>query len=198
MNNVLDLVKAGEYIKAIKLHREQTGLGLKESKKHIDELRMQQSLSYNDIDKMKDHIQGMYFIDEKQRNFILDLVEEAYYLGEDNGDTTGYNRSLNENEGTADYDEDDVYERAYDEGWQEGRSEGHEDGQREGYEQGMEEKSEQSYNDGVEDGKNEGYEDGKNEGYEEGYDIGKLEGYEGGHQTGLEQGRAEERFERSG
>ena len=36
MNNVLDLVKAGEYIKAIKLHREQTGLGLKEAKELVE------------------------------------------------------------------------------------------------------------------------------------------------------------------
>ena len=37
MGNVIDLVKAGEYIQAIKLHREITGKGLKECKGYVDE-----------------------------------------------------------------------------------------------------------------------------------------------------------------
>ena len=39
---VLELVRAGKQIEAVKVHREETGLGLKESKDAIDELFEQQ------------------------------------------------------------------------------------------------------------------------------------------------------------
>jgi len=165
--NVIDYVKAGQYIQAIKQHREETGLGLKESKEYVDKLRTNLSfkmLKSKDIDEMKQHISETFTVGKDQREFLLDLVEEAYFLGEDSGEQTGYHKALSENH----YDDSDgreemVAEEAYDEGWSEGRQEG----LNEGYESG--------------------YEEGREEGYDSGYEEGKMYGYD----SGYEKGRAE-------
>ncbi len=174
--NIIDLVKAGQYLQAIKLHREQTGMGLKESKEQIDNLRAGielKALKCTDIDEMKEKIQNIHLIGGAQKDFLLDMVEEAYFLGEDAGEQTGYHKALAENNFTADDDEREamISEEAYDEGWSSGQHDGYE----EGYERGEEK----------------GYESGHNDGRVEGYNEGKLEGHESGLQNGLEQGRAE-------
>jgi len=161
--NVIDYVKAGQYIQAIKQHREETGLGLKESKEYVDKLRTNLSfkmLKSKDIDEMKQHISETFTVGKDQREFLLDLVEEAYFLGEDAGEQTGYHKALTENHmDDSDGREEMVAEEAYDEGWSEGRHEG----QEEGYQQGQEE------------GYESGYADGKTTGYDEGYDEAKAE-----------------------
>lgn len=179
VENVLDLVKEGQYISAIKMYREIKGVSLSEAKEYVDKLRFGQEiklLKSNSIDQMKDRISKMYMIDENQKNFLLDLTEEAYFLGEDTGEQTGYHKAITDNDFGVDSERDDqVAEEAYDEGWSEGHNQGMEEGHERGEERGYES----------------GYNDGKEEGYDEGYNEGKVEGHESGHQSGLEEGRAE-------
>lgn len=203
MTNVMELIKSGEYIQAIKMHREQTGLGLKESKEYVDQLKINLDsnvLKSSSIDEMKDKIEQMISIDSNQKNFLLDLVEEAYYIGEDSGDMTGYARSLEENN-TSDYDDEESLENAYNEGREDGVSEGY----RDGFDEGKQESYDNGYNEGYDEGqresKQQSYDEGYNEGCSEGYDEAKLELndsklelYDEGYQAGLKQGM--EQFER--
>lgn len=195
--NVMDYIKSGEYIQAIKRHREITGLGLKESKEHVDNLRWIEeikALKSKNIDEMRDKISGVYILNDSQKEFVLDLIDEAFYLGEDSGHTTGYMRSMEENVSARDRSDDmeQIEEDAYNNGYSDGREEGRD----EGYESAMEDQNEQSYDEGWKEGQIDGLSEGKEMGYTEGYEEGKLEGYESGHQSGLEQGRSEEQFER--
>jgi len=155
MRNVIDFIKAGEYIQAIKLHREITGLGLKESKEAIDKLRFETEikvLKSTSIDDMRNKIRlGLHIFSDHQHDFLLDLVDEAFYLGEDSGQSTGYMKALEEN--TTRRDGDDDCEDAYNEGYENGREEGYMDGQDRGYE----------------DGHRDGYSEGKDEGFDDGY-----------------------------
>ena len=189
--NVIDFIKAGKYIEAIKRHRELTGLGLKESKEHVDNLRWIQemkALKSKNIDEMRDKISGVYILNESQKEFVLDLIDEAFYLGEDSGHTTGYATSMEENISRSEQDDDDmerIEEDAYNNGWSDGRDEG----RREGYEEGAEESREEAYD--------EGYEEGRNYGFQKGQEEGRIEGHESGFQAGLEEGRTEDQFERN-
>jgi len=195
--SVMDFIEAGQFIQAIKRHRELTGLGLKESKEYVDNLRFateMKVLKCKSIDEMKDKINRMLQMDSYQKEFILDIIDESFYLGEDSGHMTGYAKSMEENAISPDVSEDmaAIEEDAYNNGFEDGRSEG----QNEGYENAMDEVNEQSYDDGWKDGQIDGLGEGKDIGYNEGYEEGKLEGYEGGLQTGLEQGRSEGQNER--
>lgn len=182
VGNVIDLIKAGEYIQAIKLRREETGEGLKEAKEYVDNIRFGielKVLKCKSIDEMRTRVNEMRNIQGNQREFLLDVIDEAYYLGEDSGHSTGYATSLEENTGRRSDEDEEWEEEIYSNGYSDGRQEGMD----EGYETGINEGSEQSYN--------EGFDEGKAEGYRTGLVEGRVEGYENGHQTGLEQGRAE-------
>lgn len=174
--NVMDLIKSGEIIQAIKLHREETGIGLLDAKNYVYQLREKnemKALKSNNIDEMKENIYGMASIDDNQKNFILDLIEESFYLGEDNGHQNGYNQALEEN----DYDEDgeeQIFQDGYDNGFESGREDGKQEGYEEGHETGYDEGHENGYEDGKSDGYNSGYEDGKEEGYEDGKEEGSI------------------------
>jgi len=156
MTSVMDYVKAGEIIKAIKLYRELTGLGLKESKEYVDSLRFANELKVlkcQSIDEMRDKIRRVRVFTDDQHEFLLDLIDESFYLGEDSGHTMGYMKALEENDTTSRDDWADDNEEAYNEGYENGREEGYSDGQQRGWE----------------DGHRDGYEEGKNEGFDEGY-----------------------------
>lgn len=162
MNSVMDYVKAGEIIKAIKLHRELTGLGLKESKEYVDSLRFANEikvLKCQSIDEMRIKIRQVNIFTNEQHEFLLDLIDESFYLGEDSGHTIGYMKALEENDTTGRDNWDDDNENAYNEGYENGREEGYQDGQQRGYE----------------DGHRDGYSEGRDEGYDEGYDAGMEE-----------------------
>lgn len=160
MRNVIDFIKAGEYIQAIKLYRELTGLGLKEAKEAVDRMRFETEikvLKSTSIDDMRNKIRlGLHIFNDHQHEFLLDLVDEAFYLGEDSGQSTGYMKALEENSSGG---RDDDCEDAYNEGYENGREEGYMDGQDRGYE----------------DGHRDGYSEGKEVGYDEGYDERKEE-----------------------
>lgn len=177
--SVMDFIEAGQFIQAIKRHRELTGLGLKESKEYVDKLRFASEmkiLKCKSIDEMKDKVNRIIRMDSYQKEFILDVIDESFYLGEDSGHTTGYAKSMEENV-TRDRDEDmeQIEEDAYNNGFEDGRSEG----QNEGYENAMDEVNEQSYDDG--------YRDGKEEGIQEGEEKGLKDGYEQGYETAMEE-----------
>ena len=56
--NVMDFVKAGQYIHAIKLYREENGVGLMEAKEYVDQLRAgieMKNLKCSSIEELKDH-----------------------------------------------------------------------------------------------------------------------------------------------
>ena len=68
--NVIDYIRAGQYIEAIKRHRELTGMGLKESKEHVDNLRWieeMKALKSESIDDMRDKISKVYILNESQK-----------------------------------------------------------------------------------------------------------------------------------
>jgi len=164
--NVIDYIKAGQYIQAIKRHRELTGMGLKESKEYVDKLKFEteiKALKATSIDEMRDNInKGLHIFSDHQIDFLLDLVDEAFYLGEDSGQTSGYMKSLEENNIDRDDEEcEESYNIGFEDGREQGHDEGYDDGRSDGYNEGREE--------GFEDGKKEGYIEGKDEGYDEGY-----------------------------
>lgn len=190
--NVIDLIEAGEFIEAIKMHRDITGVGLLEAKEHCDKIKFANEmkvLKCKSIDEVRNKIDRMFRTDTFKKEFILDVIDEAFYLGEDSGDTIGYMRSMEENVSARDRSDDieEIEEDAYNNGYSDGREEGRE----EGYESAMEDQNEQSYDEGWKEGNQEGLSEGREVGYTEGYEEGKLEGYEGGHQSGLEEGRSE-------
>ena len=161
--NVIDYIKAGETIKAIKRYRELTGLGLKESKEAVDRMRFETEikvLKSTSIDDMRNKIKlGLHIFSEHQMNFLLDLIDEAFYLGEDSGQSMGYMKALEENDSTSGGDWEHEQEEAYNEGYENGREEGYTDGQERGYEQGH----------------RDGYSEGTDNGYEEGYEAREKE-----------------------
>ena len=159
MISVMDYVKAGEIIKAIKLHRELTGMSLSESKQYVDSLRFRHEmkvLKCQSIDEMRDKIRRVRIFNDDQHEFLLDLIDESFYLGEDSGHATGYMKALEENDTTRRDDWNDDNEDAYNEGYENGREEGYSDGQQRGYEEG--------HRDGYNECKEEGYDDGYNDG----------------------------------
>ena len=175
--NVIDLIDSGQFIEAIKMYRDQTGVGLMEAKEHCDKIKFANEmkvLKCKSIDEVRNKIDRMFRTDTFKKEFILDVIDEAFYLGEDSGETSGYMRSMEENVSRRDISDGDmeqIEEDAYNNGFEDGRSEG----QNEGYESAMDDQNEQSYD----------------EGYREGLSEGRIEGHENGHQAGLEQGRAE-------
>lgn len=105
---------------------------------------------------------------QKDFDDIIELMDFVYYLGMDDGESSGYNNALDENE----YDDmddriDEARDIAYDEGYRDSRNEAE-------YE--IESASENGYSEGHIDGVSKGKESGYNEGYEIGYD----EGYDNG------------------
>lgn len=168
--NVIDYVKTGEYIQAIKLRREQTGESLKEAKEYVDNLKFANELKVlkcSSIDEMKTRIEQMNTIRGNQKEFLLDIIDEAFYLGEDNGSQSGYMKALEENTTQGQRDEDEISEQAYEDGYADGSN----DSQEESYYRGKEE----------------GYESGSEDGYESGYSDGKQEGYDDGYNTRVEE-----------
>lgn len=167
--NVIDEIKAGEYISAIKMYREIKGVGLKEAKEAIDQLRLGieiKVLKCHSIDEMRHKIDEMSIISGNRKEFLLDIIDEAFYLGEDNGHQTGYMKALEENDHRA--SDEDMMDEAYNNGYNEGTQEGFEDGQNQGFDEGREEGSEESYNEGFSEGREEGREEGIIEGLERG------------------------------
>ena len=172
-------------MQAIKRHRELTGMGLKEAKEHVDNLRWieeMKALKSESIDEMREKISRVYIFNESQKEFVLDLIDEAFYLGEDSGHMTGYAKSMEENVSRSENEEmEQIEEEAYSNGWEDGRGEGY----REGYDSAREELDEETYDEGWRDGRQQGIEEGKEQGYSEGYEDGKHEGYDQGWESAM-------------
>jgi len=100
--------------------------------------------SIEDLKKNMDDLKESPTFDE-----LLNLLDEAYYLGIDDGEDIGYKKSMNDN---SNRDCDDC--GSYDDGYEEGYDVGHLNAQKEEYDRGH----------------NEGYDEGYNEGYDNGYD----------------------------
>ena len=116
-----------------------------------------------DIDKFKDNLKRK-FADKENIEVLLDIVDESYYAGIEDGQESGYKNCMADNN---DIDSDKLND-AYDEGFGDGRSEGYEYG----YGDGESEGGEIAYNDGHSHGHEDGYKKGHTEGFDEGYEKG--------------------------
>lgn len=108
------------------------------------------------IDEFKDKIKQQYTgkaLPEKIE-LLLDIMDECYYMGEDDGHEHGYKNAVYENNTYLEEEEayERGYERGYEDGWGEGWDEGQLDGKHEGYQLGFEEGKEYGFNEGYKKG----------------------------------------------
>ena len=120
--------------------------------KIVELVREMEKSSNMNYDKLKSNLKS---ISPTRIDFenIMELVDFVYYMGIDDGETFGYKESLKDN---YNYEENDDY---YDRGFEDGRREGYDDGFVDGEREGQE--------NGYEIGRDEGYNNGHDDGYEE-------------------------------
>ena len=114
-------------------------------------------MEFNTIEELKSDIDNLQ--DHPTPSEIKDLLDIAYHMGTDDGETTGYRNSMEENRWD-DQDEESIRDEAYQEGYRDAEMEG-ERTYKDGYDNGYENGRKDGYSEGSEDGYNEGYEDGK-------------------------------------